>query len=153
MDSKTLNYYVSRHGIDDLNRLISSYSCFNDVIYIINHYSKQLKFSLDNHNDIQTKEISQKIKNVLYFAFQSYYKKQCLDIYFDWIKSIQQYCFQGGYGHSIHYTGVDVPHHWCVRPEFYDIVKNIPEEVKIAAIINNMIIYIEPKAEYEVWST
>lgn len=153
MDSKTLNFYVSRHGIDELNEIISSYLCFNNVIYIINHYSKQLKDSLDTNNDLNIKEISVKIKNVLHFAFENYYKQKCLDVYFDWIKSIQKYCFQGGYGHSIYYTGIDVPHHWCIKTEFYDIVKHIPEKVVIASILCDMKIYIESIPDYEIWST
>jgi hypothetical protein len=153
MDSKTLNFYLSRHGIDELNNIISSYSCFTNIIYIINHYSKQLKYSLDNNNNDIIKEVSKKINNVLHFAFEIFYKKPCLDIYFNWIKSIQQYCFQGGYGHSIYYTGIEVPHHWCVKTEFYEIVKIIPEPVIIASILCNMHIIIEPKADYEIWST
>lgn len=153
MDSKTLNFYLSRRGIDELNNIISSYSCFNDVIYIITHYSKQLKNSLDTNNNDMIKEVSEKIKNVLLFTFENYYKQSCLDVYFEWIKSIQQYCFQGGYGHSIYYTGIEVPHHWCVKTEFYNTIKNIPEQVIIASILCNMHIIIEPKADYEIWST
>ena len=57
------------------------------------------------------------------------------EIYFqDWINSIQQYCFQGGYGHRIQYSG-NVPHHWCVRIEHYKKVLSIPENVILCGII------------------
>ena len=79
-------------------------------------------------------------------------------IYNEWIISIQPYCFQGGIGHRIQYGDGNKtminnsPHHWCVKPEYYDIVLNIPEKVKLSAIICDKYIKLSEKSELQFWA-
>ena len=44
------------------------------------------------------------------------------------------------------------PHHWCVKPEYYDIVLNIPEQVKLSAILCDKYINLSEKSELQYWS-
>jgi len=69
----------------------------------------------------------------------------------NWIQSIQPYCFQGGYGHRIQYTG-DFPHHWCVRCEHYEKVKDIPQTVVICGVICDKYINLAVKPDTMYWS-
>lgn len=74
------------------------------------------------------------------------------DLYFqNWIESIQEYCFQGGFGYRIQYSG-DVPHHWCVRIEHYKKVLSIPENVILCGIIADKYISLTDTAEQMQWS-
>ena len=45
-----------------------------------------------------------------------------------------------------------IPHHWCVKPDYYNIVSNIPNEVLLSAIICNKYITISSKCEIEYWN-
>lgn len=61
-----------------------------------------------------------------------------------------KYCFQGGKGHTIHAYHLNLPHHWVVRPEFYDIVKFDPIE-KLALFIKKEKIEIDEVASVQIW--
>jgi hypothetical protein len=84
--------------------------------------------------------------------------------YANWFESIQNHCFQGGFGHSIictppligkysckEYGSIYSPHHWCVRPEYFNQVRLIPHSVLLSALITDKHIYIAPVARVEVW--
>jgi hypothetical protein len=69
------------------------------------------------------------------------------------------YCFSGGSGHSI-YSPTEIPNeglknkisysHWCVRPEYYNLIK--PDAVEnIALKIDKRHLVISPKAKREIW--
>ena len=90
-----------------------------------------------------------------------YSDKHPYDILVDYIKELDTYCFQGGFGHSVRYTGS--PHHWCMKPEYYETMGEIPGKiVEIQTIyrasltlysesIFNTQISISPIAKDEVW--
>jgi hypothetical protein len=70
-------------------------------------------------------------------------------IYQSWIKEMEPFCFQGGYGHSFTYP--HSPHHWVIRPEHYQAKGQIPEIVEVAACILGCKIEIAKVAQTEVW--
>ena len=43
------------------------------------------------------------------------------------------------------------PHHWCVKPEYYDIVLNIKDHVKLSGIICDKYIKLSEKSERQYW--
>ena len=64
----------------------------------------------------------EKIRLILINYIIEKFKKKPEEIYNDWIKSIQPYCFQGGIGHRIQYSSTysnSIHHHWCIKPEYY----------------------------------
>ena len=79
------------------------------------------------------------------------FKKKPEEIYNDWIKSIQPYCFQGGKGYKINYSGT-IPHHLCIKPDYYKIVSTIPDKVVLSAFVCDNYITISSKCEDAYWS-
>ena len=67
-----------------------------------------------------------------------------------WIKSIEKYCFQGGYGHAFYY-GIDTPHHWCIRPEYIGNIE-ISDILKIAIILSGRCVSIVKEPHQAIWS-
>lgn len=73
----------------------------------------------------------------------------------EWEKSISQYCFQGGYGHSFNFKFGDVvsAHHWCVKPRYINMVLNsITDCIKDIVTSGEGYITIKRNPEHEQWS-
>lgn len=104
--------------------------------------------SKNNEKEITLKE---NIKYLLETNFRLYYLQSPKSIWNTWLDKITPFCFQGGYGHSISYN--NSPHHWCIKPEYYqEIISGIPNELYIAAVLLDMYLVIEPFPAMEKWS-
>ena len=44
-----------------------------------------------------------------------------------------------------------MPHHWCIKKEYYDTIINIPENVILSGIICNKYINISDLIEKQYW--
>lgn len=90
------------------------------------------------------------IREYLELHIQLTYKQTALEIFHNWLAEVNPYCYQGGYGYAFSYP--NAPHHWVIKPEYYDLVSNIPESVQIAACVADKYIDIAIKPDREKWS-
>ena len=124
-----------------------------DLLTNIHNELDNLTTTIENlkwiEDDLRMKTF-EKIRLVLINHIIEKFKKEPEEIYNDWIKSIQPYCFQGGKGYKINYSGT-IPHHWCIKPDYYEIVSIIPKEVLLSAFIIDKYIVISSNCEYEYW--
>lgn len=147
----SLSFYLSEKGIPEFQEWYSRIDIFKTIKKYLDELTVLLSnaYKLFNHTVITT--LKNSIKCILSLQFQISFSKQPLEIFTNWLNYISPYCFQGGFGHSIKYMGS--PHHWCIKPENYKDIENIPNEVKIAGVILSMHLEISPIAELEKWST
>lgn len=104
------------------------------------------------------KKLFENIRKLLLEYITNLCCKKPLDYFKDYITEIDKYCFQGGYGYVINYYLTDfdyhpLVHHWRVRPEYYEKVKEIPELVLLCVVISDSYIWIDPKPTYAQWSS
>lgn len=146
----SISHYLSEKGISEFQEWYSRIDIFKSIRKQLDDLTILLTdaYKLFNYNIINT--LKNTIKCILSLQFQLSYSKQPLEIFSTWLNQISQYCFQGGYGHSIKYMGA--PHHWCIKPESYMEVSKIPDNVIIASVILSMHLEISPIAEMEKWS-
>ena len=146
---KTLSYYLSNEGLPNFKKWFNSIQLldpiYNELDILINTIEK-------TKEDKLIKELFENIKHKIIKQTESVFKHHPETIYNEWIKSIQPYCFQGGLGYRIMYTSNNIPHHWCIKPEYYNIVINIPENVILSAIVCDKYINISEKLEIEYWN-
>ena len=120
---ETISYYLSKSGFSKFRRWFKS----NDILKSIHDDLENLTYIIETSTwleDKLRKDTLIKIKFLIYKHIEKIINNDPEKYFQDWIDSIQIYCFQGGYGHRIQYSG-NVPHHWCVSCENYEIVKNI----------------------------
>ena len=146
---KTLSYYLSNEGLSNFKEWFKSIQLlepiYNELDILIN--------SIENtKEDKLIKELFENIKYKIIKHIESVFKYHPEIIYNEWIESIQPYCFQGGLGYRIMYTSNNIPHHWCIKPEYYNIVVNIPENVIVSAIVCDKYINISEKLEIQYWN-
>ena len=149
-NNSTLSYYLTKSNFTNFKEWYKSIDLFNDI----HNELDNLNTIIENSKWLEDKlrlETFEKIKLLLINQIKKILKKKPEEIYNEWIKSIQPYCFQGGKGYKIQYSG-DIPHHWCVKPEYYNKVSNIPNEVLISSIICDKYISISSKCEIEYWN-
>jgi len=149
-NNSTLSYYLTKSNFTNFKEWYKSIDLFNDI----HNELDNLNTIIENSKWLEDKlrlETFEKIKLLLINQIKKILKKEPEEIYNEWIKSIQPYCFQGGKGYKIQYSG-DIPHHWCVKPEYYNKVSNIPNEVLISSIICDKYISISSKCEIEYWN-
>ena len=149
-NNSTLSYYLTKSNFTNFKEWYKSIDLFNDI----HNELDNLNTIIENSKWLEDKlrlETFEKIKLLLINQIKKIVKKEPEEIYNEWIKSIQPYCFQGGKGYKIQYSG-DIPHHWCVKPEYYNKVSNIPNEVLISSIICDKYISISSKCEIEYWN-
>ena len=147
---ETLSHFLSKTGFPKFKSWFDSINDFkpisNDIhnlIYIIDS-STWMEDKLRKDSMIKIKEIIIKYLEMIL--------NQTPDKHFQqWIDSIQPYCFQGGFGHHIQYSG-RFPHHWCVRPEYYDKVADVPEMVKVCGVVCDKYVNLAHIAENEIWN-
>jgi len=112
---------------------------------------------IDNSNWLEEdlrNETFIKIKNSIVKQIKTSLGKYPEQIYEEWINSIQTYCFQGGIGYKIQYDNTinhRIPHHWCIKPEYYNSVIDIPNNVILSAIICDKSINISKILETQYW--
>jgi len=152
MIQNTLLYFCSdENGFAALKIWITQQNLQDDIIKHVLDLCEQIEQTKWLELDLR-KQLFAEIKTKLINGFTTQYGISPLKYYLQWIKSIQPYCFQGGYGHRINYTGYHAhfPHHWCIKPEDYHKVK-IPETVSFATVLSDNTIEISPIALYEKW--
>ena len=149
-NNSTLSYYLTKSNFTNFKEWYKSIDLFNDI----HNELDNLNTIIENSKWLEDKlrlETFEKIKLLLINQIKKILKKEPEEIYNEWIKSIQPYCFHGGKGYKIQYSG-DIPHHWSVKPEYYNKVSNIPNEVLISSIICDKYISISSKCEIEYWN-
>ena len=147
---ETLSYYLAKTGFLKFKNWFKSVDLLEPIhdeldklTYLVEHTSwledKVRKDSLTRIRTLITKHIEKTINKDPNLYFE------------DWVNSIQKYCFQGGYGHRIQYSGV-FPHHWCVKTEYYEEVKKIPDLVILCGVICDKYISLTEKPDTMYWS-
>jgi hypothetical protein len=147
---ETLSFYLSKSGFPKFRQWFKSiellkpiYNDLENLTYITEN-STWLEDKLRKETIIKSKSLILKhIETTLGTHPEKHFQ--------NWIDSIQPYCFQGGYGHRIQYSG-NIPHHWCVRCEHYEIVKNIPVHVALCGVICDKYVNISDIPETMHWS-
>ena len=73
--------------------------------------------------------------------------------YTSWITYIKEHTFQGGIGHQFDTTDlpIDRRHHQCLRPEYFEQDKIIPNDVLVACILLKKYIRLSHIAKSELW--
>ena len=146
---KTIDYYLSEHGIEEFSKWYSSKESLSPI-------KSQLDILLDKILSTKWLEYSQRIsirneiKQCITDFIYNTTKKKAITIYQNWIKEMEPFCFQGGFGYEFSYP--DSPHHWVIRPEYYNTKGNIPEIVEISACILGYYIYMASTAKQERWA-
>ena len=146
---ETLSFYLSKSGITKFREWFYSIELFKPIHEELDALTNIIEQSTWLEDKIR-KQTFAKIKSLIINFIENINKKEPEIIYQEWIDSIQAYCFQGGYGYLIQYSG-NIPHHWCVRYENYDKVKDIPELVKICGMVCDKYINLSDTAEMQYW--
>lgn len=125
--------------------------CVQNMINTLQSYTTKSFQDILDHNKQYVKELDDKMF-IYYNVYLEYHCSKsslqiCDDVY-DKIMN-KEYCFQGGFGHHI-YSGWRLPCHWCVKPEFYEVVKlNVYEKIALRVHGINVEIYEIPRNE--IW--
>ena len=157
----TLSYYFTKTGYSKFKDWYKSIDLLESIYNELDILSNIIDKSTWLEDDLRN-ETFKKIKNSIVKQFVNSENKEPEYIYKEWITSIQKYCFQGGIGHKIQYKmynstndthsyDTHMPHHWCIKPEFYNIVIDIPANVILSAIICDKYINISEISEQQYW--
>ena len=147
---ETLSYYLSKTGFIKFRPWLKSV----ELLKPIHNDLENLAYITENSTwleDKLRKETINKLKLLILKHLENTIGKEPEKYFQNWIDSIQQYCFQGGYGHRIQYSG-DFPHHLCVCCENYEKIKNIPVEVVLCGVICDKYINLSETPEQMIWS-
>jgi hypothetical protein len=147
---ETLNYYLSKSGFLKFREWFKSI----EFLQPIHDDLETLTYIIDNSTwleDKLRKDTLNKIKLLILKHIEKILNKEPEMYFQEWINSIQEYCFQGGYGYRVQYSG-NVPHHWCVRCEHYDKVKNIPSDVALCGVVCDKYFNLSEKPETMYWT-
>ncbi len=155
---KTLSYYFTKLGYPKFKEWYKSIELFKPIDNEIETLTTIINKSTWLEDDIRN-ESFKNIKNSMVKQIVNVEKKEPEIIYKEWIETIQPYCFQGGIGHKIQYssytndnnTSYNMPHHWCIKSEYYNNVINIPDNVILSAIICDKYINISEISEKQYW--
>ena len=146
---ETLSFYLSKSGFPKFRQWFKSieqleliYNELESLTYLV-ETSKWLDDDFRN-------ELLNKIKLLILKHIEKTIGKEPEKCFDDWIDSIKPYCFQGGYGYRIKYSG-NCPHHYCIYYEHYEKVKNIPNDVILCCIITDKYINISESPEQMIW--
>lgn len=148
---ETLSFYLSKSGITKFREWFYSIELFKPIHEELDALTNIIEQSTWLEDKVR-KQTFAKIKSLIINFIENINKKEPEIIYQEWIDSIQAYCFQGGYGHRIQYSGT-IPHHWCVRCEHYNIVRIIPEMVALSGVVCDKYINLSENADYMYWSS
>ena len=150
---KTLSYYFTKAGYPKLKEWYKSIVFLEPIYNELDSLTHIINKTTWLEDDIRN-ESFKNIKNSIVKQFVNIEKKEPEIIYKEWINKIQPYCFQGGIGHKIQYSNTDnhiMPHHWCIKPEYYNIVIDIPNNVILSAILCDKYINISKISEKQYW--
>lgn len=146
---ETLEYFLSEPGILKFQAWYLSKESLQSIWQDLDNYVLML-LSTRWHAEQQRKQIRTSIKEYLDLYMQLTYKKTAKVIFQEWLDEINKYCYQGGYGYRFSYP--NAPHHWVIKPEFYEKISRVPEEVAIAACFCDNYIIIAETPGWEQWS-
>ena len=147
---ETLSYYLSKSGFPKFRKWFNSIKLFEPIHNELEALTYHIETSTWLEDKIR-KEAIVKIKLLIINFVEKTINCNPEKYFNDWIESIQKYCFQGGVGHRIQYSGY-FPHHWCVYCEHYDKVFNIPYNVLICGVICDKYINLSKNSEIMIWS-
>lgn len=147
---QTLQYFLSDVGIQQFQAWYLSKPSLQSIWQELDNYVLML-LSTQWISDSDRDKICTLIQDYVEFYIQLTYKKTAIAVFQDWLGEVNKHCFQGGYGYRFAYP--DAPHHWVIKPEFYDKVSRIPEAVSIAACFANQYIEISTTPAWEKWSS
>lgn len=146
---QTLSYYLSKSGFTKFRNWFNSIELLEPIYRDL----ENLTYIIENSTwleDKLRKDTLYKIKLLILQHIEKTINKNPETKFQEWIDYIQQYCFQGGYGHLIQYSG-NIPHHWCVRCEHYEKVKNIPVDVALCGVICDKYFNLSENPETMRW--
>ena len=147
---QTLQYFLSDIGISKFQAWYLGKESLQSIWQDLDNYIAML-LSTRWTEDAERDNIRTYIREYLELYIQLTYKKSAIEIFQEWLDKVNKYCYQGGYGYRFAYP--DAPHHWVIKPAFYDKVSRVPAEVAIAACIADKYICISETAEWEKWSS
>ena len=147
---QTLQYFLSEIGIQKFQAWYLSKLSLQSIWQELDNYVLML-LSTKWLTNSESSKINTRIREYLDLYIQLTYKKTAFEIFQEWLCEVNKHCFQGGYGYRFLYP--DAPHHWVIKPEFYDKVSRIPEAVSIAACFANQYIEISTTPAWEKWSS
>lgn len=144
-----LKYFLSEDGILKFQDWYLGKESLKSIWQDLDNYVLLL-ISKRCQTESEREKIRILIREYLDLYIQLTYKKTANQIFIEWLNEINKYCYQGGYGYGFAYP--NAPHHWVIKPEFYDKVSKIPEEVVIAACFSDNYIVISNTPKQEKWS-
>jgi hypothetical protein len=151
--NKTLSYYLTKEGYPKFKEWYNSITLLEPIYNEL----ETLTTIINNSTWLEYKliiDLCKKIKTIITKHIENIFGKHPEIIYNEWINSIQPYCFQGGIGYKIQYSSTPentIPHHWCVKPEYYNCVVNISDNVILSAIVCDKYINISEQSEKQYW--
>jgi len=147
---ETLSYLLSKSGFPKFRQWFKSV----ELLSPIHNDLENLTYITENSTwleDKLRKETLNKSKILILKHLETILGTNPEKHFQNWIDSIQPYCFQGGYGHRIQYSG-NISHHWCVRCEHYEKVKNIPINIALCGVVCDKYVNLSEKPETMYWS-
>ena len=149
ISSETLSYYLSKKGFMKFKPWYITIECLEPIYDDLDKLTNQIQYSTWLDDNLR-EECFDKIRILIVKQIVFSIGKEPDIVFQEWIDSIQQYCFQGGYGHRIQYTG-NAPHHWCVKCEHYEKVKTISNTVVLCGLLSEKYVYLSNTADYMIW--
>ena len=125
--------------------------------------------NLENSGWLETQKralLFQKIKTILETYVINTTRKTPYNNFIEYITNLNKHCYQGGYGHPIHYKYIinDTiqsnnpletysPHHWMISTTDYPLFATIPPIINLCASICGFYIRINENPEQAHWSS
>jgi len=144
LNIKPLTYYLSEDhtNLQELKQWISINKFIEPIKLNLNTLIKEIE---------QTKWLEKDIRKKLFQNFQN-----MIISYITYITELDKHCFQGGYGYSVSYTtgttNKQCPHHWMIKPEYYEQFKDIPELIQLCATVCNLYLNIDNTPSQANWN-
>jgi hypothetical protein len=146
----SLNSYLSQEKLNEFVEWYSNEPVFADIrTHLDNLISLYKDENILDYNKKLT--IKNTIELLLKKEFHIYFKDTPDNIFDQWTINISIHCFQGGYGYGISY--MNSPHHYCIKINSYETVKNIPHNVNLANILLNKYLNISEIPTFETWAS
>lgn len=157
LNIKPLTYYLSEDGINlqELKKWISTNKFIEPIKSNLNTLIKEIEQSKWLEKDIR-KKLFQNFQNMITSHIIYITKIHPHTHFLNYITDLDKHCFQGGYGYSVLYTtgstDKQCPHHWMIKPEYYEQFKNIPELIQLCATVCNLYLNIDDKPTQATWN-
>ena len=149
--NEKLSYYFTKLGYPKFKEWYKSLAIFTPIYSELEILTTIIDKSTWLEDELRY-DAFKNIKNIINKCIEINLGKHSEIIYKEWIDSIQHYCFQGGIGYKIQYTDDNIPHHWCVRPEYYKYILNIPNNVILSGIVCDKYCNISEILEEQKWN-